>query len=211
MKDWLLHASCLLHVLVQGRGSCPPPAQSSTLSLVSHIRVLDTLDVGGSSENLYAADFELLCHTQCHAAYAQPGPPTASGSVFVALQHDEHAHSCTMALQAGKKALGGAALKFQAEATANLRKGGVDVTDDSPKYVDRDIKVRLGAAPRRCRRAGHALQAWRFGPLQTGWRAALLGLQSGGLSGALQNSPCPLKAAISCCSPAVAWSSHSAC
>ena len=49
-----------------------------------------------------------------------------------------------MALQAGKKAQGGTALKFQAEATANLRKGGVDVTDDSPKYVDRDIKVRLG-------------------------------------------------------------------
>eukprot|EP00891_Asterochloris_glomerata_P009564 jgi/Astpho2/9564/fgenesh1_pm.00146_%23_11_t len=47
--------------------------------------------------------------------------------------------------RAGKKALGGAALKFQAEATANLRKGGVDVTDDSPKYVNRDIKATVKA------------------------------------------------------------------
>ena len=79
-----------------------------------------------------------------------------------------------MALQAGKKALGGAALKFQAEATANLRKGGVDVTDDSPKYVNRDIKVRLWAAPGRCRKAGHVVQAWWRRLLETGWRAASL-------------------------------------
>ena len=71
-----------------------------------------------------------------------------------------------MALQAGKKALGGAALKFQAEATANLKQGGVDVTDDSPKYVDRDIQVRLGAAPRWRSKAGHVVQAWWCRPLQ---------------------------------------------
>ena len=96
-----------------------------------------------------------------------------------------------MALQAGKKALGGAALKFQAEATANLRKGGIDVTDDSPKYVDRDIKVRLGAALRWCSKAGHAVQAWQCGPLQAAWRSGLLCLQWGGLSDALQKPTVP--------------------
>ena len=96
-----------------------------------------------------------------------------------------------MALQAGKKALGGAALKFQAEATANLRKGGIDVTDDSPKYVGGDIKVGLGAASRWCSKAGHAVQAWWCDLLQTGWRAALLCLQCGGLSYALQKVPGP--------------------
>ena len=46
-------------------------------------------------------------------------------------------------LQAAAKSTAASSLKFQAEATAHLQKSGVGRTQDSAKYQDKDIEVRV--------------------------------------------------------------------